>query len=316
MPTIACLAGRAAAAAIGASLCGRAVVTPFDDRAALVAHVRSTPVAAVVVALRDEGDRPTTGTVRALRGAAPRLPVFAWCRLAESDCRALLDFARAGGTDVLVEGTAHAALRAAVAAYGRPSPSVDALVARLVAGGVPPGLAPVLEHLLAHVDDPDAPARAADRMGVGRRALERRLARASLPSPRVLHGWCRLLVAAERLCVDTGTVERIAHDVGYASGNALRNALQRYGATTPTALRGGDGAEALEALVGRLRGRRRAAVPTGAAGAAGAAGAGSGPSGSDDTIGYGVALPGARAGAALLVRETVAAWLLRAVRGA
>jgi hypothetical protein len=48
-------------------------------------------------------------------------------------------------------------------------------------------------------------------------------------------------------------VERIAHEVGFSSANALRNALQRYGGTTPSAVRAAGG---LDALVARLCGHR------------------------------------------------------------
>jgi len=214
-----------------------------------MAHVRSHAVAAVVVDLRDAAGRPTTGTVRALRAAAPRLPLLARCRLAEHDCRALLDFARAGGTDVLVEDGCEPLL---AALHGRSDGrSSDTLVPRLLAAGVPHEFAPLLDDLFAHLDDPDAARGAAERLGVGRRVLERRLARASLPSPRTLQSWCRLLVAADRLAGDGVAVERVAHEVGFSSANALRNALQRYGGTTPSAVRADGG---FEALVTRLCG--------------------------------------------------------------
>lgn len=258
-PSVACLlAAPDDARALAACLPPRADCRAFEDRRALMAHVRAAPVAAVVVDLRDVAGRPTSGTVRALRGIAPRLPVLARCRLAEHDCRALLDFARAGGTDVLVGDGDCAALRAALdrgGPGGAPAPTHAALVARVIDAGVPPRFAPLLDYAFAHLDDPDAPARAHEALGVGRRALERRLARAALPSPRTLHSWCRLLAAADRLRGDAVAIERIAHDVGFPSANALRNALQRHGATTPTALRADDG---LQALIERLCARSHA----------------------------------------------------------
>ncbi|AHG91412.1 Helix-turn-helix, AraC domain-containing protein [Gemmatirosa kalamazoonensis] len=248
MLSVACLLAQPGeGAALAARLRPRAVVDVFEDRRALMTHVRTRPVAAVVVDLRDGAGRATSGTVRALRAAAPALPLLARCRLAEPDCRALLDFARAGGTDVLVEDAGLEPLLAVLRPGGAASP--DALVRRLVAAGIPERFAPLLEHLVANVDAPDAARAAAAHLGVGRRALERRLARASLPSPRTLQSWCRLLVAADRLCGDAVVVERVALDVGFSSANALRNALQRHAGTTPSAVRAAGG---LEALVARL----------------------------------------------------------------
>jgi AraC-like DNA-binding protein len=256
MVSVACfVAHTGAASGLVTRLSRSAAVHLFEERSALMAYVRTTPVSAVVVDLRDALGRPTSGTVRALRAVAPRLPVLARCRLAEHDCRALLDFARAGGTDVLVEDGGYDALLAILAHDGRARAQHSALVTRLLSAGVPSWVAPVLEHAFANLDEADAAGRGAERLGIGRRALERRLARAGLPSPRVLHSWCRLLAAADRLRGDAVAVERIALDVGFASANALRNALQRYGETTPSALRAGDG---LDALVERLCARRHA----------------------------------------------------------
>src|SRR5438067_8899557 len=104
MLSVACLLARAGDALDLAACVGpRAALHVFEDRRALMLHVRTRPVAAVVVDLRDAVGRPTSGTVRAVHALAPRLPVLARCRLAVTDCRALLDFARAGGSDVLVE---------------------------------------------------------------------------------------------------------------------------------------------------------------------------------------------------------------------
>jgi AraC-like DNA-binding protein len=253
--SVACLFARAGeSVGLAERLRPRAAVHAFEDRRALMDHVRTHAVAAVVLDLRDGAGRPTSGTVRALRAVAPRLPVLARCRLAEPDCRALLDFARAGGTDVLVEG-GYEPLLAALHGRSGDGCARDGLVARLLAAGMPERFAPLLEYLLAHLDAPDAARGAAEALGLSQRALERRLARAGLPSPRVLQSWCRLLAAADRLCGDAVAVERIAHEVGFSSANALRNALQRHADTTPSAVRAAGG---LDALVARLCGHEPA----------------------------------------------------------
>lgn len=247
---VACLLASGTAAIPAFALASAATVRLFDDRRTLLACARAGVVVAAVVDLRDAAGRSTTGTVRALRGLAPTLPVFARCQPLAHDCRLLLDFARAGGTDVLFDGD-YDALRASLALSTAPRPD-RSLVARLVAAGVPSDLSPILDALFDHLDDTDAAGRVASALGVSRRALERRLSRAALPPPRVLQSWCRLLAAADRLAGDGAAVERVAHDVGFSSANALRNAMQRYGGATPTAMRGGG----LDALVARFCGDR------------------------------------------------------------
>jgi AraC-like DNA-binding protein len=264
MQSVACLVANASSAHdFGVRLRGRAQLRLFDDRAALAAHVRAGDVAAVVVDLRDATGRPTTGTVRALRNIAPGLPLFARCRLEEADCRALLDFARAGGTDVVVHGTAYAPLLAALAPASTGA-DAHALVDRLLGTDVAPSIAAILARALDHVADPAALTIAARACGLGPRVLRRRLASAQLPPPRALRGALRVLAAAHRLHAAPTSVERVAHDVGFSSGNALRNALHRVGGATPSSLRAAAGLDAfIVALRARLvapRGRRAAIV--------------------------------------------------------
>jgi AraC-like DNA-binding protein len=244
MLSIACLVATPASAHdVDIRIRGRAELRLFDDRAALAAHVRRATVAAVVIDLRDAAGRPTTGTVRALRTIAPRLPLFARCRLEETDCRALLDFARAGGTDIVVHGSGYGALLAVLG----PRSAADGtatVVTRLVAAGLPPDLGPIIDQMLAHVTDRDAFGRAARAVGMEPRALRRRLARAGLPGARALQCWCRLLVAAHHLQRDDASIEHVAHAAGFSSGNALRNALHRIAATRPSSLRTAAGFDA------------------------------------------------------------------------
>jgi AraC-like DNA-binding protein len=74
-------------------------------------------------------------------------------------------------------------------------------------------------------------------LSVSRATLLRWCTRAELPPPRRLLLWIRLLHAA-RLLDDPGhSVISVARSCGYASDNALRNALQAAGVPAPTELR-------------------------------------------------------------------------------
>lgn len=78
---------------------------------------------------------------------------------------------------------------------------------------------------------------AAALLGVGRRTLENRLARASLPAAHRILGWSVALGAAWQLDVLGRRPKQVAADLGFASGAALANLLARYGGSTPTSLR-------------------------------------------------------------------------------
>ncbi|HKV52504.1 MAG TPA: hypothetical protein VJO52_15020 [Gemmatimonadaceae bacterium] len=87
-------------------------------------------------------------------------------------------------------------------------------------------------------------ARAAQLLGVGRRTLENRLARASLPAAHRVIGWCVALGAAWQLDVLDLRPKQVAAKLGFASGAALANLLARYGDCTPTSLRDHGGFQA------------------------------------------------------------------------
>lgn len=88
-------------------------------------------------------------------------------------------------------------------------------------------------------------ARAAALLGVGRRTLENRLVRASLPPAHRIIGWGVALGAAWQLDVLSRRPKQVAADLGFASGAALANLLARYGGCTPTSLREHGGFQAL-----------------------------------------------------------------------
>jgi AraC-like DNA-binding protein len=102
----------------------------------------------------------------------------------------------------------------------------------------------------------------AESLGISRRTLLRWCDQAGLPPPRRLLTWLRILLAAELLDERGRTVSSIARVCGYASGTALRTALQMQLHKTPKTLRReGAFATASQAFVEELR---RARVNTGA----------------------------------------------------
>lgn len=80
-------------------------------------------------------------------------------------------------------------------------------------------------------------ARAAVLLGVGRRTIESRLARAELPAAHRIIGWCVALHAAWQLDVLDRLPKQVAASFGFATGAALANLLARYCGCSATSLR-------------------------------------------------------------------------------
>ena len=80
-------------------------------------------------------------------------------------------------------------------------------------------------------------ARAATLLGVGRRTIEGRLARAAFPPAHRVIGWCAALRACWRLDVLGQRPKQVALALGFASHAALGNLLARYCGCSATALR-------------------------------------------------------------------------------
>jgi AraC-like DNA-binding protein len=75
------------------------------------------------------------------------------------------------------------------------------------------------------------------RTGRSRKTLSNWLAAAQLPPPSRIIGWTRVLVAARMLDDTTQSTEKIARELHFMSGTALRNMMRRYLGCGPDALR-------------------------------------------------------------------------------
>lgn len=100
-------------------------------------------------------------------------------------------------------------------------------VLRLLGPLFPRDVDDFFRYCLDHAREPLTVERVAVRMGIRRRALEYRMARAGLPPPSRVIAWCRVLHAAELLGDRRVGVDQAAGNCGYASAAALRKALQR-----------------------------------------------------------------------------------------
>lgn len=114
-----------------------------------------------------------------------------------------------------------------------------------VSTGRPDPLTAVLDHLAAHLDQPEPLAAAAARFGWSERTLRRRFSDQLGTTPGRWAATQRLTQATHMLETTDLPIETIAHRLGLASATALRRQFRRELGTTPSTntvyLSGGDG---------------------------------------------------------------------------
>ena len=199
----------------------------------------------VVLDHRDRDGNAALPVVRRLRDEFPSVPVVMYLPMAAVASGALMEYARAGVSQLVFQGMDDfkTSLRAAINA-ALDQVSAGALAADLESI-VPPTIVPFLRHCLEHARRNITVEEVATAMGVHRKTLVDRLKAARLPSPRAMIGWCRLLMAA-RLLDDPGrTVEQVALKLDFPSGAALRNMFKRYTGLRTTEVRENGGVRCL-----------------------------------------------------------------------
>jgi AraC-like DNA-binding protein len=240
---VALLHDRASRARLTDALRGRAGITFCATAPELLAAIAAHPAYAAVVEL-SAGEAPSAAPlIRTVRDRFPSVPVLAYCgALTPGTAREIHHAARAGARELVLRGEDEGArIRAAVArAEGD---SLAALVDRRLAPLVPGDARAVFRQALLRADRPIPVTALARRLGVHRKTLAGRLARGGHPAPSRIVGWCRLLVAARRLEDPRRSVERVAAELGFASGAALRNMLRRYTGLRPADVRAAGGVE-------------------------------------------------------------------------
>jgi AraC-like DNA-binding protein len=78
-------------------------------------------------------------------------------------------------------------------------------------------------------------------LGVTRKTLVNRLARAGMPGPSAMLAWCRLLLAAVALEDEGRSVKSIALTLDFASAGAHRSMMKRYTGQQPNEIRASGG---------------------------------------------------------------------------
>lgn len=118
-------------------------------------------------------------------------------------------------------------------------------MAAQLARSVPPPARDVIQFTIERGDQPWSVRELASSLGIPRKTLDRRLAKAITLTARELIGWSRLIALAMRLESSAASADAIAAELRFASPSAMRNLLQRYAGLTPTEVRTQGGSEHL-----------------------------------------------------------------------
>lgn len=199
-----------------------------ERKSELLALVENGLANVVVCDARDSEGESTLSAVRLIRDSFPTVPVALYCAVSPSASRDLLDFARAGVTDLILKDVddSKQGLRATVASAADRC-SATAITTEL-APLVPPTIVPIIRFCLENGRRALTVEEVADGLNVHRKTLVHRLSSAGLPTPSAIIAWCRLLVSA-RLLEDPGrTTEQVALLLDFPSGNSMRNMVRRY----------------------------------------------------------------------------------------
>lgn len=179
--------------------------------------------------------------VAAIRSGFPTMPILAWCSLAPGASSAIVDLVRSGVSGLLVQGVDDVGHAIRVAVRSAQRASVVRRVYAEVGPRIAPRLQPLLHYAISRGDDELSVEDAAHTIGVDRKTLGNWLRVHRDLSPREFINWVRLAIGAGLLVDSTRTAEAVALELGFASGTAFRNMLQRYTGARCADIRACDG---------------------------------------------------------------------------
>ena len=214
----------------------------------------------VLVSARDHDGSATAPLVKRLREGFPSTVIVGYCEYGRSDD--IPSLVRAGVDDLVFRGADDVRLVLADVLARAEQQTMAAIVLAELRDTLPAIAHGILAYFLEHAGDPPSVGAAADALGLHRKTLVNRMAKAQLPPPSALVAWARLLAAA-RLLEDAGrSVEQAAHLLNYDSPNALRNMLKRHTGMRPAEVRENGGLRCVLELFKAALGRGRpSAVP-------------------------------------------------------
>lgn len=207
---------------------------------------------AVILPPEDPAGRSAVPTVERLAREWPDLAIVVFCPPRADQASPLRALVLAGAHQLVFEGMHDTASAIAQAVETSRREVAGDAVYRVLEPLLPRGVQTMAQMILARADLMTSVQQLAHQMGVHRKTLVNRCARARCLPPGELIVWCRLAMAAHLLDRTGLTVEAIGLTLNFPSHTALRNQIKRYTGHTATQLRR---AGALGVVAGALRGQ-------------------------------------------------------------
>lgn len=212
----------------------------LPDWPTLIEVVREAPASALVIIdpFQDPGPRGIAEGLNELMLQYPSIPVVAAVEVGPGSADALLRLGKHGIVEVVSIGhddTREALRRRFQNAQGRP---LKALMETVLPADLP-GRGRAIVDAAAQIVSAGGHGRDLARtLGLSRRTLLRWTERASVPPPRRLLAWMRILQAAALLDDPGRTVLSVARACGYSSDSGLRRVTMKFLNASPTEMRG------------------------------------------------------------------------------
>lgn len=193
--------------------------------------------AVLIVEPSDERGTPTAPFVRQLIAARCDLPVIGYCSIPRDDTGGVVDLSRAGVHELLFRNATDSTLQIRQTLHSAVRAWAGAAIFRRVADGLPGQLRAVVRYCLYYPTRATSVGAVANAIGIDRKTIANRCARAGLPVPGAVIGWCRLLIAAHLLRSQLSTVEAVALQLDFPSATSFRNMFKRYTGMRPADVR-------------------------------------------------------------------------------
>ncbi len=178
-----------------------------------------------------------------LHSAFPSIPVNAYVDFSPHRARDIVAAAHAGAADIILRESDDLSKVADRIIDMGTSIDVAARVKLAITGVVPAHLHEFFTFCVTHASTGITVEGAAARLRRNRKTLSNWLAVAQLPPPYRIIGWIRILVAARLLEDSSRSLEKVARELRFVSGTALRNMIRRYLGVNPDILRKHGGFE-------------------------------------------------------------------------
>jgi AraC-like DNA-binding protein len=217
---------------------------------------------ATIVDMRQRDDVPDSvplECVARLHALYPSVPIVGYVDFTPQRARDILTAAHAGASEIILREVDD--LHAVANRIIDMGTSIDVAtqIQEAIADIVPEQLHTFFQSCVEHAATGVSVNSVTTRLRRNRKTLSNWLAAAELPPPFRIVGWMRILVAARMLEDTSRSAEKVARELHFVSGTALRNMMRRYLGVGPETLRQNGGfAYALPKFLEELQSPQRA----------------------------------------------------------